>query len=213
MNRLSSFVFVSAALLSTLSVCAADIKLPSPSKSGGATLSQALADRHSCRKFDPTRPLSDQQLSDLLWAACGVNRPDEGKRTNPTAMNRQEISVYVFTKNGVSLYDPSANTLVQVANTDNRSLVAGSQAFVNDAPVSLVIVADISKFGMPDNPRAATMAAIDAGIVCENINLFCAANGLATVPRASMDSDAISRLLNLTPQQLPLMNNPVGYAL
>lgn len=199
------------ALLTVNTAIGADITLPSPSKSGGATLTEALASRHSCRSFDPSRTLSTQQLSDLLWAACGVNRPDEGKRTNPTALNRQEISVYVFSADGVSLYDPFANTLISVVDGDHRQLVAGQQAFVTDAPVSFVLVADVAKFGDPANPHSATMAAVDAGIVCENINLFCAANGLATVPRASMDVQAISRLLNLTPAQLPLMNNPVGY--
>lgn len=200
------------AILTVNSAIGADINLPAPSQSGGATLTEALATRRSCRQFDPSRPLTAQQLSDLLWAACGVNRPDEGKRTNPTALNKQEISVYVFSADGVTLYDPFANTLRPIADGDHRQLVAGQQSFVTNAPVSLVLVADVALFGDPANPHSSTMAAVDAGIVCENINLFCAANGLATVPRASMDTKAISLLLNLTPAQLPLMNNPVGYA-
>lgn len=198
--------------MTTVGCASADIALPAPDMKGGSTFGKTLDDRRSCREFDPTRSLDEQQLSNLLWAACGINRPEEGKRTNPTALNKQEISVYVFTKDGVSLYDAQTNTLKSVAEGDHRNLIAGQQEFVMDAPVSLLIVADIDKFEMPGNDRATLMGAIDAGIVCENINLYCAANGLATVPRASMDTEAIVRLLKLSKNQLPLMNNPVGYA-
>ena len=153
--------------------------------------------------------------SNLLWSAAGINRPEEGKRTNPTALNTQEIDIYVFTPEGVYLYDFKDNSLRIKAEGDHRALGAGTKAFSQDfvleAPVSLVLVANVGKFERKNdfNPM---MAMADAGIVSQNINLFCAANGLATVPRASMDGDGIRALLNLDASFLPALNNPVGYA-
>lgn len=183
--------------------------LPVPVKEYGCDFGKAVADRHSTRSFDSDRQLSEQQLSDMLWTAAGVNRSN-GYRTNPTAMNRQEIDVYVFTKDGVYLYIPASNSLREVVKGDHRKIVAAQQAFAASAPVSLVLIANVDKLG-EKNQRNMMMAAVDAGIVCQNINLFCAANGLATVPRASMDADSIKKLLNLSDIQIPVMNNPVGY--
>ena len=107
-------------------------------------------------------------------------------------------------------YDAKANSLQPIAKGDHRAAVAGSQDFVKSAPVSLVLVSDLSRFGnIADHTKL--MAAVDAGIVCQNINIFCAATGLATVPRATMDQAALKRILKLTDSQLPIMNNPVGY--
>lgn len=187
-----------------------ELSLPVPSKEYGCDFGNAVADRHSTRSFDSNKQLSEQQISDMLWSAAGVNRSN-GYRTNPTAMNRQEIDVYVFTKDGVYLYIPASNSLREVAKGDHRKLVAAKQAFAASAPVSLVLIANVDKLG-DMNQRNMMMAAVDAGIVCQNINLFCSANGLATVPRASMDADGIKKLLNLSDTQIPVMNNPVGYA-
>lgn len=205
-------------ILTILIVMANVIKaevLPQPQHSdNGMSLDEALRLRRSDRDFDPARDLSAQQLSDLLWAAVGVNRPDKDKLTSPTALNRQEISVYVFSKSGVSLYDARKNTLTKMADGDHRMLTASrggfTQDFVMEAPVMLVIVADVAKFEAPAE-MATLMGAVDAGIVSQNINLFCAAAGLATVTRATMDAQAISSLLGLTPGQMPVLNNPVGY--
>ncbi|MCM1377019.1 MAG: SagB/ThcOx family dehydrogenase [Clostridium sp.] len=192
-----------------------DITLPAPQiRQNGMSLDMALKDRRSVREFDPTLPLSLQQISNILWAACGMNRPEEGKFTNPTAMNTQEISVYVFDNEAAYLYIPQTNVLRKVAPGDHRDLIAGTAAFnqdfVKDAPISILIVADYGKFEMPDD-RSKQMALIDGGIVCENINLYCIANGLATVPRATMDVAALTKLLKLTEKQLPILNNPIGY--
>ncbi len=193
-----------------------DITLPEPTPGNGASLYEALRDRHSTRDFKDTKPLDDQQLSNLLWSAAGINRKSEMKRTNPTALNTQEIDLYVFAKEGVYLYDFENNRLLPKAEGDHRSLVAGtkefSQDFVLDAPVSIVMVAELSRFGeqATGNERFKLMAAADAGYVSENINLFCSANGLITVPRATMDSAGIVRLLGLPATALPLINNPVG---
>lgn len=185
-----------------------EIKLNAPDKDRGTSVMKALSDRHSDREY-AAKELSIQDLSDLLWAANGINRPD-GKRTAPSALNKQDIDVYVIMKEGAYLYDAKANSLQPVAKGDHRSAVAGAQEFVKAAPVSLVLVSDLSRFGnITDHTKL--MAAVDAGTVCQNINIFCSAIGLATVPRASMDQAALKKILKLKDNQLPIMNNPVGY--
>lgn len=216
-RNMKKFLILTIAIIMATSttVMAGDIKLPAPQRQGGMALSEALDKRQSQREFDGSRALSPQLLSNLLWSAAGINRPEEGKRTNPTALNTQEIDIYVFTPEGVYLYDFKDNSLRIKAEGDHRALVAGTKAFSQDfvleAPVSLVLVANVGKFERKNdfNPM---MAMADAGIVSQNINLFCAANGLATVPRASMDGDGIRALLNLDASFLPALNNPVGYA-
>lgn len=202
-------LFTAAMLLSATFANAQEITLPSPVKVGGTSTMEAFANRKSDRTFSD-KELDSQTLSNLLWATAGVNRPESNHHTNPTASNKQEIRVYAFTKDGASLYDPASHSLKTVANGDFRKMVAGSQAFAATAPLSLVIVMDVSKFGEV-NHNSYMMAAVDAGIMCQNINLFCAANGLKTVPRATMDVKGISALLMLNEQQVPIMNNPVGY--
>lgn len=210
LNRLmkKTFFIFMCAVLTSCAGTARDVQLPLPDKSRGASLMQALSQRQSVREFSD-RQLSEQDLADLLWAALGRNR-DNGKLTAPTAMNKQEIRLFVFTKDGVAEYMPQTHSLRDVADGDHREKVAGRQDFVKTAPVSLVMVADMDKFGS-DDERARVMASVDAGIVCQNINLFCAAVGMSTVPRASMDTKAIQTVLGLTDKQIPIMNNPVGY--
>ena len=171
----------------------------------------AVSDRHSDREFS-TRELSLQDLSDLLWAANGVNRPGDGKRTAPSALNKQDVDIYVFLAKGVYLYDASKHVLKLVAEGDHRAVVAGRQDFVKQAPVSLVYVSDLSRVGMGLDEQVKLMGAMDAGIVSQNVNLFCAGVGLSTVPRASMDQEALRKLLKLSDTQVPMMNNPVGYS-
>lgn len=188
---------------------AQDIKLPAPDLNrNSSTVIEALNTRHSVRSFADTE-LTTQQISDICWAACGLSRDDK-HITAPTAMNRQEIRLYVFTKEGVYEYSPKDNILLLRASGDKRSLVASRQEFVLQAPVSFVLVIDFEKFGK-DDERAVKMCCVDAGNVSENINLYCQSVGLATVPRATMDEDGIRKLLGLTDKQLPIMNNPVGY--
>lgn len=208
MKRILAIIVAAMAIVSA-SVSAQNKPLPAPQKSGGMPILQVLSERHSVRSFD-SRMITDRQLSDLLWGAIGINRED-GKRTYPSCMNLQEIRLFVFTAEGVSEYLPAEHALKEMVKGDHRALVAGRQDFVMQAPVSLVIVADMTKFSNPDD-RARTMAAVDAGIVCENICLTATGLGLATVPRASMETEKIAALLGLDSTQLPLMNNPVGYA-
>ena len=202
------FLSVMAAML-TSSVCMAqNIQLPTPDKTGGKGVVETLWNRQSHNEYSD-RMLSQQELSNLLFAAVGVNR-DNGKLTSPTASNKQEIRIFVFTAEGVSEYLNKENSLKPVTQGDHREKIAGRQDWVKTAPVILLIVADEAKFGS-NNERSKTMMAVDAGIVCENINLFCAGTGLVTRPRASMDTEAVKTLLGLDETQTPLLNNPVGY--
>ncbi|MDD4589094.1 MAG: SagB/ThcOx family dehydrogenase [Parabacteroides sp.] len=186
------------------------IKLNAPNKSRGTTVMKALSERHSVRDFS-SKELSLQDLSDLLWAANGINRSD-GKRTAPSAMNKQDVDIYVIMKSGAYLYDAKNQALKPVVSKDLRGDVAGGQDFVKAAPVSLVLVSDISRFGsMASKEMNTIMGAVDVGTVCQNINLFCAATGLITVPRASMEKEALKQSLKLTDNQILIMNNPVGY--
>lgn len=204
-------LFVLTALLFITVMNAQDltvIKLNAPDKTRGTVVMKAFSDRHSDREF-AAKELSKQDLSDLLWAANGINRTD-GKRTAPSALNKQDIDVYVIMKDGAYLYDAQAHALTPVAKGDHRSAVAGGQDFVKEAPLSLVLVSDLSRFGdVSDHTKL--IAAMDAGIVSQNINLCCAGIGLSTVPRATMDQKALKEILKLSDNQLPLLNNPVGY--
>lgn len=205
-----------AASFAAIASFAQDIKLPAPDfAQKSKSVIETLKTRHSSRVFDSTKELNNQQLSNLCWAACGVAR-DADHRTAPTAMNRKEIRIFAFTKSAVYEYDAKANTLVHKSAGDHRALLAGvkggfSQDFVLDAPVSLLMVIDFDLFGSQDE-KAVMMGCVDAGNVSENINLYCESVGLATVPRATHDTDGIRKLLGLTDKQLPIMNNPVGYA-
>jgi len=206
MNRL---IVVSLLLFLNLSTWAQEtVKLPAPEVNTASkmTLMQSLQQRHSQRAFS-NKTLSDQTLSTLLWAACGYNRPEEKRLTAPSATNAQDITVFVCRADGAYRYDPAQNALIKVSSEDLRTAVAGRQAFAKDAPVSLVLVSDITKF----RNKSREYAAFDAGFVSENICLACTAMGLATVPRATMDKGALAKALNLVEDQLLLLNNPVGY--
>jgi SagB-type dehydrogenase family enzyme len=185
------------------------IKLNEPYTARGETVMKALKNRKSVRSFE-SRDLSFQDLSDLLWAAVGVNRED-GRRTAPSAMNCQEIDVYVVMKDNAYLYNATEHALQPIAAGDYRDLVKGEQEFENPAPLYLVIVADIKKMGDVTNEQTKMICAMDAGIVCQNINVFCSATGLATVPRAWMKADELKKVLKLSENQYIMLNNPVGY--
>ena len=184
------------------------IKLNPPNKTRGASVMKALDDRKSIREYSP-ESLNPQDLSDLLWAANGVNRPD-GRRTAPTARNLQEVDMYVIFPEGAYFYDHKEHALNPVAAGDFRAAVAASQDFPKTAPLCIVLVADMNKYGNL-NEQSKLMAAVDVGIVCQNINIACAAFGLATVPRGIMDHATLKSALKLTDMHLLLINNPVGY--
>lgn len=201
-----AFAFVSIAIMAQdMHV----VPLPKPNKERGTSVMKALSDRQSCRTFADVK-LRDQDLSDLLWAANGINRPETGKRTAPSGLNKQEIELFVIMKDGAYYYDYKSHLLLLVSTKDLRSEVAGRQEAYKEAPLFVLIVANMSLVGHNDE-RSRLYAGVDAGIVCQNINIFCSAVGLGTVPRATMESEVLRKELNLTPDHLLLMNNPIGY--
>jgi nitroreductase len=184
------------------------VALPTPQTSGGKPLMQVLKERKSVRDFGP-EPLSRQTISNLLWAAWGINRED-GRRTAPSASNRQEIDLYVVMADGAYLYDAQANALKPVATADLRKF-AGTQAYVAGAPLNLVYVADTAKLGGDDAAKLATANA-DTGFIAQNVYLFCASEGLGTVVRASVNRDDLGKALNLRAGQRITLAQSVGYA-
>jgi nitroreductase len=189
---------------------AARIKLPPARTEGGKPLMQVLKERRSQRSFS-TRELSPESLSGLLWAACGVNRPDARMRTNPTAMNYQEIEVYVAKKDGVFKYEPFTNEIVRVVPEDVRALT-GKQAFAAEAPVNLIYVADLSRMTEGSAQEKEALASFDAGFVSENVYLYCASEGLATVVRGWFDRQVIEKALKLSGDRRVLLCQSVGYS-
>lgn len=186
------------------------IELNQPDTTKGLPFMQVLDVRKSQRLF-ADRELSIQDLSDLLWAANGVNRNTTGHRTAPSALNAQDVAIYAVFAKGAYLYNAAAHQLEPVAEGDLRLWVADQQDFMLSAPLFLVFVSDISRFSMGDTEIQIRMGAYDVGIVSQNVCLFCASAGLATVPRASMDIEKLRKMLRLAPTQYPMMNNPVGY--
>jgi nitroreductase len=203
--RLKLSIFLTALLAGDL--LAQSIELPPPQKTGGMPLMEALAKRSTSRAF-ATNELSSQPISSLLWAAFGINRPD-GKRTAPSARNFQETDIYVLLKSGAYVYSAASNKLNQVLAEDIRAL-GGLQAFVKDAPVTLVFVADLAKSG-GNNEGTRNMANIDIGYISQNVYLFCTSEGLATGARAMVDQKALGEKLKLRPDQLVVLAQSVGY--
>jgi nitroreductase len=187
----------------------AAIELPKPQMSGGKPLLQALAERKSAREFAP-RALPPQVLSNLLWAADGVNRPD-GRRTAPSAMNRQSVDVYVVMSEGAYLYDAKAHALRLAAAGDLRA-ATGTQGFAAVAALDLVYVADGAKMGGSSELDRALYGGAETGFIGQNVYLFCASEGLASVVRASVNRDALARALHLRAEQRITLAQSVGYA-
>lgn len=185
------------------------IVLEKPNLERGFSMMETFSKRKSVREFNE-KELSKEDLSDLLWAANGINRED-GKRTAPSAMNKQEIDTYAFFKAGVYKYDHVNHALDLVVEGDKRDLLSGGQDFVATAPLVLLYVGDASKFAKAGDEKSKMLISMDAGIVTQNVNLFCASVGLVTVTRGWMDAEALSALLKLPETQIPLLNNVIGY--
>lgn len=205
-------LLLSAALLVPAVALAADpakpVPLPKPRTEGGMPLLAALKQRASSREFRPD-PLPAQILSDLLWAAVGVNRPD-GRRTAPSPLNRQALDVYVVKADGAFLFDPKAHALVPVAGGDLRKLTGG-QPFVASAPVNLVYVLDGAKLKDMSAESLSLYGAAEAGFVSQNVYLFCASEGLATVVRGMVPREALAPALGLRPEQKIVLSQTVGF--
>jgi nitroreductase len=206
MNRLLFPLF-----LAFVSIAPAEnpVALPKPQTEGGKPLMRALKERSTGREFS-ARELSPQVLSNLLWAADGINRPDSGKRTAPSANNHQEIDIYVATAKGLFLFDAKANQLQPVLAEDIRAST-GSQEFVKDAPVDLVYVADFARMGKSSEPDKIFYSAANTGFIAQNVYLFCASEGLSTVVRGGVDRAALAKVMKLRPEQRITLSQTVGY--
>ena len=185
------------------------IKLPAPQIEGGKPLMQALKERKTSREFS-LKELPLQIISDLLWAADGINRQDSGHRTAPSAMNMQEIDIYIAKADGLYLFDAKENMLIPVVAADIRALT-GNQPFVKDAPVNLIFVADLKKMSKPSAEMVDFYAATDTGFISENVYLYCASAGLATVVRGWVDKPVLAKAMKLRNNQKIILAQTVGY--
>jgi SagB-type dehydrogenase family enzyme len=184
------------------------INLPAPNLEQSKPLMQALKERKTSREYGNAK-LEPQTLSNLLWAAFGVNRADTGRRTAPSAYNHQEIDIYVAAADGLFLYDAKANSLIPITSEDIRPLT-GTQSFFKDAAVNLVYVADLTKMGEGDEATHMLIAAADTGFIAENVYLYCASEGLATVFRASIDKKKLAEAMKLKADQRITFAQTVG---
>ncbi|MBL8026243.1 MAG: SagB/ThcOx family dehydrogenase [Fibrobacteres bacterium] len=203
-------IFICVLVLAISSVFAGgDIVLPQPDKTGGKPLMQVLSERKTSRSFDKAA-LSAKDLSNLMWAAFGVNRPETNGRTAPSAMNMQEIDVYAALAEGLFLYDAKTHTLKKISDKDIRA-ATGKQPFVASAPVNLIFVANFDKVknGKTDDSRF--YAAMDAGFISENVYLYCASANLATVVRGYVDRELLAKEMALTEKQEIILSQTVGY--
>jgi nitroreductase len=197
-------IMISSALAQDLS----PIALPKPITEGGKPLMQCLKERRTTREFS-AEVVKPQVLSNLLWAAFGINRED-GHRTAPSAMNNQEVDIYVFMAEGVYVYDAKANELTPVLSGDHRA-TAGKQDFVKSAPVNLVYVADFTKMKDMSDIDKTLYSAADAGFIAENVYLYCASDGLDCVVRGWVDRDGVAKALKLRSDQRVILAQTVGY--
>lgn len=194
-------------LLAGLSLAAQNFVLPAPQKTGGMPLMDVLAMRSTSRAFDTTS-LSLQQLSDLLWASFGINRPS-GKRTAPSANNKQEIDIYVLLKSGSYVYDAQNHLLNLVTDEDLRSQAADQR--YAEAPVQLIFIADLAKRGNGTDQERLMTSNIDCGYISQNTYLYCTSEGLATGARGSVNREALTPKLNLRNDQRIILAHSVGY--
>lgn len=211
---MKKFLFLSALLLAAAgtAVCAPAEKSSPGTARFAAEKSAPFAQRASAAAFSD-EAVSARTLANLLWAANGVNRPN-GKRTAPTALNKQEIGIFVIRADGAFAAEIGEGdvALTRVSGEDLRPLVVGTQPQFGNAPVMLLLVADLEKFSMMPRERALCAAAIDTGGVMQNVLLFCAANGLGARPRLQMDKDALAKALALPAGTVPMLNVVVGKA-
>jgi len=198
-------------LISQLTGCAQNqsINLPEPQKTGGKPLFETLAMRKTSRSF-AEKELDLQTLSNLLWAANGINRPEDGLRTAPSAVNWQEIDTYVSMANGVYIYNAKENTLEHYMGNDIRE-ATGKQPFVKDAPVNLIYIADFTRMGDRDEVTKHWYSAADAAFIAQNVYLFSASENLATVVRGAVDKEELKKVLGLPEHKHVVLCQSVGF--
>lgn len=208
--HIALLAFVAMILIPVVPIMSAEkvIKLPAPQMDGGKPLMKALKERKSTREFSEKK-LSDQVLSNLLWAGCGINRPETTGRTTPSPMNVQDMEIYVALEDGFYLYDAKSNELKLIVDKDLRA-DTGSQPFVAKAPVNLVYVSDYSKFEKFKELQD-QWAGVDCGAIMQNVYLFCSSEDLVTVVRGSLDKDALAKKISLPDTKKIILAQTVGY--
>lgn len=189
---------------------AALLKLPAPQLTGGMPLMDALRARHSTREF-ADRPLPPQMLSNLLWAAWGVNRPVSGLRTAPSSHESMDVDVYLAMANGVWIYDPKANQINRVMQDDIRGETTTGQAYVKTAPLNLIFASDTARLGNLSDADRILNGTADSAVIAQNVYLFCASEGLAAVVRASVPREQLAKRLGLRPTQAIYLAQSVGF--
>jgi nitroreductase len=212
-RRQASLALLSAAGLGTVPGLAVSteprrLDLPPPAL-GGKSLGEVLRHRRSIREFS-SRPLPAQLLSDLLWSAFGINRPQSGDRTAPSWRHSVETEIYLAMHDGVWRYEPRGHGLVQHLDQDIRA-ETGVQDFVANAPLNLVYVADGSRMGNSSVDEKRLYGFTDVGFIGQNVYLFCASEGLATVFRGSLDRDKLAKTLRLAPANFVTFAQTVGF--
>ncbi len=199
-------LFMTAASAQVMST----IKLPPPALNPDKPLMEALKQRQSGREYSGMM-LTPQDLSNILWSANGINRPESGKRTSPSAKNAQDIDIYAVMKDGTFLYDASKHELMLIASGDH-SIDAGMQPYVASAPLNLMYVSDLAKFEfMKEREDKLIAAAVDAGHCSQNVYLYCAAANLSVVTRMSIQKKKMAEILNLRPQQYIVIGQTIGH--
>jgi SagB-type dehydrogenase family enzyme len=208
-KRISGLVIVAFLVMGSLQARVTEtVPLPEPQRTGGMPLFEALGNRQTIRSFSP-RQLTSQDLSNLLWSAFGINRND-GRRTAPSARNWQEIDIYLIMKEGWYLYEPKEHALIKKGDEDLREY-AGSQDFVSTAPLNLIFVSDHDRMTGASEENRAFYSAADVGFISQNVYLFCASEGMATVVRGLVDRDRLREVLKLRPSQHVILGQTVGY--
>ncbi|MCJ7812358.1 SagB/ThcOx family dehydrogenase [bacterium] len=185
------------------------IQLLEPQTDGGRPLMEVLKERISSREFSSEK-LPLQVLSNLLWAAFGINRPESGMRTAPSAVNWQDIDIYVALEEGLYIYDAESNILNPILAEDIRA-ATGIQPFVAEVPVNIIYVSDFSRIGLTDEDQKVFYSAADAGFISQNVYLYCASEGLATVVRNLIDKPTLAKRMQLRPEQRIILAQTVGY--
>jgi len=213
MNKKTLFTIIILILNSVFFIAnSQDILLPAPDKTGGKPLMQALNERQSVRSFTKDN-LTMNQLSDLLWAGWGINRPADKKRTAPSSRNIQEIDVYIALQSGLYLYDAELNQLKQIHNKDIRSS-CGTQDFVADAPVNLVYVADLGKMGKKEGDIIKESDLLSSyantGFIAQNVYLYCASANLGCVIRGMVPKDKLAPEMGLRSNQVIILSQTIG---
>ncbi len=202
-------LIMSLCFIVSANLFAQDIQLLPPEKEGGKPLMQALSERKSSRSFIPDKELSKQQLSNLLWAANGVNRQERTARTAPSASNCQEIDIYVYLKEGLYLYDAISHSLILKKKGDFRK-EAGKQAFAETASVCLTYVGNFDKMPNYKEDQKEFYSATDCGFVSQNVYLYCASEGLGTVVLGMVDKEKVAKLLELKNGKV-LLSQVIGF--